>query len=166
MLNLRAFVVACVTVAAAPAGFAGQAAPTPEPAPPSGSPGIFKSNAELMAVLQAAAQPPSGMTTSAVALTDQYRINIVRRAKGAGAIAHAGNTEVHYIIDGAATFITGGTIVPAAAAGGAAVIRDGVARHVAKGDIVVIPENSAHWYKDVETAITYLEVRWVAPARR
>jgi mannose-6-phosphate isomerase-like protein (cupin superfamily) len=137
----------------------------PAPAPPPGSAAIFKAGAELMALLKAAPVPASGMTTAPIALTDQYRINIVHRAKSAGAIAHAVNSEVHYIIDGAATFVSGGTIVPAAVSGAAAEIRNGVARHVAKGDVVVIPENSAHWYKDVEGEITYLEVRFVAPAK-
>jgi quercetin dioxygenase-like cupin family protein len=34
---------------------------------------------------------------------------------------------------------------------------------VTKGDVIIVPENSAHWYKDIEGQITYLEVRWVAP---
>src|SRR5438094_10376937 len=88
----------------------GAAAPVP-PAPPPGSPGIYKTNADLMSVLKKATEASPDMSTSAVANTDQYRINIVRRGKGAGAIAHAGNTELHYIVDGAATLVTGGTIL-------------------------------------------------------
>ena len=140
---------------------------TPAPAvraPPPGSAGIYKTAAELRAVLDKATAATPDMSASAVSITDQYRINIVRRGKGAGAIAHAGNTEVHYIVDGAGTFVTGGTIVRPAA-GTVAEIKDGVSRHVAKGDVVVIPENSPHWYKDVDASITYLEVRFVAPPK-
>ena len=137
----------------------------PAPAPPPGSPGIYKTAAELKAVLDKATAATPTMSASAVAITDQYRINVVRRGKGAGAIAHAGNTEVHYIVDGAGTFVTGGTIVRPAAAGAVAGIQGGVSRHVAAGDVVVIPENSPHWYKDVDGAITYLEVRFVAPPK-
>ena len=146
------------------AGQRGEAAPV-APAPQPGAAGIYKSHDELMAVLAAATRANADMSTSAIALTDQYRLNIVRRGKGAGAIAHAGNTEVHYIIDGAATFVTGGTIARPAAQGAVAAIEGGVSRHVAKGDVVVIPENSPHWYKDVDGSITYLEVRFLAPAR-
>jgi len=155
-------------VAAQDAGRQGRGVRTPEPsvpAPPAGSPGIYKTNADLMAVLTKAADATPAMSTSAVANTDQYRINIVRRGKGAGAIAHAGNTEVHYIVDGAATFVTGGTIVRPTGTGAVAEIQGGESRRVAKGDVVVIPENSPHWYKDVEGAVTYLEVRFVAPTR-
>ena len=145
-------------------GAARSAAPT-MPTPPPGSPGIYKTNADLMAVLKKATEASPDMSTSAVANTDQYRINIVRRGKGAGAIAHAGNTELHYIVDGAATFVTGGTIVRPAAADAVAEIQGGQSKRVAKGDVIVIPENSPHWYRDVEGSITYLEVRFVAPSK-
>ena len=37
---------------------------------------------------------------------------------------------------------------------------NGVIRHVAKGDVVVIPAGTPHWYKDVDGSVTYLEVRF------
>jgi mannose-6-phosphate isomerase-like protein (cupin superfamily) len=107
--------------------------------------------------------PTGEMTTSAVSNTDQYRVNVVHRVKPAGALAHAGNTELHYIISGAGTLVTGGTIVQSAGGSAAqATIENGVTRRVTKGDVVIVPENSPHWYKDVEGEITYLEVRWLA----
>ena len=156
-----------LTLALVAVAIAGATAQTPAapPAPPPGSPGIFKADAELMAALRKATEAAPAMSTSAVANTDQYRINIVRRGKSAGAIAHPGNTEVHYIIEGSATFVTGGTVVRPTATGAVATIQDGVSRHVSKGDVVVIPANSAHWYKDVDAPITYLEVRFVAPVK-
>jgi quercetin dioxygenase-like cupin family protein len=35
-----------------------------------------------------------------------------------------------------------------------------------KEDVIVIPPDTPHWYKDVEGTITYLEVRFVAPAKK
>jgi hypothetical protein len=55
----------------------------------------------------------------------------VRRVKPAGALAHPGNTELHYITEGAGTLVTGGTIVRPA--GGGATIENGVTRRVMKG---------------------------------
>jgi len=119
-----------------------------------------------MDVLKKNMSPTGEMTTSAVSNTDQYRINVVHRSKPAGAIAHAGNTELHYIIDGSATVVTGGTIKrPATGSNELASIEGGVTKHVTKGDVVIIPENSAHWYKEIEGQITYLEVRWLAPKK-
>lgn len=147
--------------AASPFTQAPQTPPAP-PAPAPGSPATFKSAEALAAALKIATATEGGMTTSAVSNTDQYRVNIVHRAKPAGAIAHAGNTELHYIIDGSGTLVTGGTIVRGATAG-AATITNGVTQHVAKGDVVIVPANSPHWYSQIDGPITYLEVRWLAP---
>ena len=154
----------------APAQGRGAAAAQQEAAPPApapGTPGTFKSNAELMDVLKKnLSTSQGGMTTSAVSNTDQYRINIVHRDRAAGAIAHPGNTELHYIIEGSGTVVTGGTIQRAAAGGaGNATIQNGVERRITKGDIVIIPPNTPHWYKAVDGTITYLEVRFLAPTK-
>jgi mannose-6-phosphate isomerase-like protein (cupin superfamily) len=139
-----------------------QSAPPPLPAPPPGSPATYKSAEALAAALKNAKPTAGGMTTSGVSNTDQYRINIVHRARDAGAIAHAGNTELHYIIEGSATVITGGKIVPGGN-GKPATIADGVTQRVTKGDVIIVPAGSPHWYSQVDGEITYLEVRWLAP---
>ena len=94
----------------------------PPAAPGPGSPAIYKPVEELLAALQKA-DDRGGMTSGAVSNTDQYRINLVRRVKPGAALAHAGNTELHYITEGAGTLITGGAI--AKAAGGSATIENG-----------------------------------------
>jgi mannose-6-phosphate isomerase-like protein (cupin superfamily) len=160
---MKALRVAAVAIAIAVGATAfGQAQAPAPPAPAPGSPGTFRSAAELSDVLRKATPTPAGMSTSPVSNTDQYRINIVHRATPAGAIAHPGNTELHYIVEGSGTIVTGGVI---RGQGVAATIEGGEVRRVAKGDVVVIPANSAHWYSAVDGAITYLEVRWPAPAK-
>ena len=131
----------------------------PQQAPPAGAPALYKSSAELVAALKDGA---GGAQTSAVSNTDQFPINIVRRTRGATPLAHAGNTEVHHIIDGAATVVTGGTVVRSS---NGAVVEGGVSRHVTKGDVILVPADTPHWYKDVEGSVTYLEVRFVVPAK-
>src|SRR5262245_43175590 len=84
----------------------------PPPAPAPGSPAIFKSAADLAAVLAKATANAGGMSSSNVTTTDQYRVSLVKRDKAAGALAHPGNTELLYIVEGAGTVITGGTLVP------------------------------------------------------
>ena len=69
--------------------------------------------------------------------------------------------EVHHIIDGAGTLVTGGTIVRKDnAPAGRATIDGGVSRRVTKGDVILVPAGAPHWYKDLEGTITYLEVRF------
>ena len=149
---------------AAMAAAQGNAAPPP-PAPAPGSPAIYKSAADLAAVLKKATVSAGGTSSSSVAATDQYRVAIVHRDKAAGALAHPGNTELFYIVEGAGTVITGGTLVPAAN-GKPASITNGVSQRVGVGDVVIIPAGSPHWFSVVDSPVTYLEVRWVAPSLR
>jgi hypothetical protein len=132
-------------------------------APSTAAPATYATESGLKGALKSASGDATDMQTSAVKNTDQYRINMVHRSKPAGAIAHAVGTEVHHITEGAGTLVTGGTIVKGAA-GGAASIQGGVSRRVTKGDVILIPENTPHWYKEIEGSITYLEVRFNVPA--
>lgn len=133
--------------------------------PAASLPATFKNASELAAALQRSIARGGDQATSPIANESHYRVNIVHREKPGPAMAHATGpakgTEVHYIIEGAATVVTGGTLVRAAdAKPGAATIDNGVTRHVTKGDVVVIPAGTPHWYKDVEGSVTYLEVRF------
>ena len=140
------------------------AAPAMTPAPSPGSAGIYKSDAELTVALKKAIAAADGnQSSSPIANTDQYRINIVHREKAAGALAHEGNTELHYIIEGTGIIVTGGTIVRGTGGINGATIQGGETHAVKKGDVILVPAGSAHWYKEVTTPITYLEVRFVAP---
>jgi mannose-6-phosphate isomerase-like protein (cupin superfamily) len=128
---------------------------------PAPAPSTYLSNAEVLATLKEAAKTAPDMHTAPVKNTDHYRINVVQRTKPQGAIAHPGFMEVHHIIEGAGTLVTGGTIVRAAgAAAGSATIDGGVIRRVAKGDVILVPAGAPHWYKDLEGTLTYLEVRF------
>ena len=155
--------VPCFAQPPAPARPAAQAE-QPAPAPAPGSAGIFKANTDLQTVLKAAMAKTNDMATSPIALTDQYRVNIVHRPKANGAIAHPGNTELHYIIAGTGAVTTGGKIVRKPGAPAAEATIDGGETHDVKpGDVIIVPAGSAHMYSKVNGEITYLEVRFVAP---
>jgi len=145
-----------ITLAAllfAPAVHAQTAAPAPA---------TTMTQAEVLAQLQKAAAASPEMMVARMVNTEAYRVNVVKRTVPQGAIAHDVGTEVHYIIEGAATLVTGGTIVRPAADGAAAraTIRDGVARQVHPGDIVLVPVGTPHWYSAITQPLTYLEVRF------
>ena len=132
------------------------------------APSTYKAAADLMATVAKNAAKNSDQATAPIVNEDHYRINVVRRGTPGVAMAHATGpakgTEVHYIIDGAATVVTGGTLVrPAGGSkkgGGNATIQGGETRRVSKGDVIVIPAGTNHWYKEVEGSVTYLEVRF------
>jgi len=118
---------------------------------------VYKTQTELAAALTASAGN-ADMLTAAVSIEGRHRVNLVRRTKGAGAVAHEGAMELHHIVSGSGTLVTGGTIVRLA--GGVASIQNGVTRQVGPGDVVLVQPGEPHWYKDLTGPITYLEVRW------
>jgi mannose-6-phosphate isomerase-like protein (cupin superfamily) len=118
---------------------------------------IYKTQSELAAALTASAGN-ADMLTAAVSVEGRHRVNLVRRTKGAGAVAHEGALELHHIVSGSGTLVTGGTIVRPA--GGVASIQNGVTRQVSPGDVVLVQPGEPHWYTNLNGPITYLEVRW------
>jgi mannose-6-phosphate isomerase-like protein (cupin superfamily) len=167
---MKAAVAAVGLTAALTAAASGQqSAPEAPSAPaPRGTTATFVSAADLDAALKKTTAANPAMSTARIDSHDQYRINIVRRGRPAGAIAHAVGTELHYIVEGSGTIVTGGTLVrPAADApqGTQASIEGGVTRKVVKGDAILIPENTPHWYSEIDGAIAYLEVRFSVPTK-
>ena len=141
---------------------AGQSAATPAPAAPApGTAGIFRANSDLQAAMARSIATGGAMASASITVTDEYRGSLVRRTEPNGAIAHPGNTEMHYIIEGSGTVVTGGTVVRRD--GAPARIEGGEAHRVVPGDIIIIPAGSAHMYSEIIEPITYLEFRVVAP---
>jgi mannose-6-phosphate isomerase-like protein (cupin superfamily) len=137
---------------------AASSSPAQTPVPPA----LFVPDAQIASVLQQALQERPGMGVSTITTTEQYRINLITRTEPAGAIVHVPGTELHYILEGAGTLVTGGIVVrPQAGAPGT--IEGGVAQRVRKGDAILIPEGTPHQYTAVEGAVTYLEVRFNVP---
>lgn len=126
------------------------------------APALFVPATQIATVLQRALGERPGMGVSTITTTDQYRINLITRTEPAGAIVHVPGTELHYIMEGAGTLVTGGVVVrPQAGAPGN--IEGGAAQRVQKGDAILIPEGTPHQYTAVEGAVTYLEVRFNVP---
>jgi mannose-6-phosphate isomerase-like protein (cupin superfamily) len=87
------------------------------------------------------------------------------RDKAGQVEVHDKETDVIYVVDGAATFVTGGTMI-----GGKVTkpeqhigtdIQGGQTHHLTKGDVVVVPAGTAHWFKEVPRSISYYVVKVV-----
>jgi quercetin dioxygenase-like cupin family protein len=92
-----------------------------------------------------------------------YRVAVFHRDKGGEVEIHKKDTDVFYIVEGTATFVTGGTVT-----GGketapdeirVATMDGGVERKLGKGDVIIVPVNVTHWFKDVQQPITYFGVK-------
>ncbi len=133
---------------------------------PVGKPAVFRSAADWQKTLVergSAANAPS-MFAAGIDRGDKYQANIVARTKPQGGGAHDVGSEVHLVLEGGATFVTGGKAIRSTAGTpGGGTIEGGDARHVGVGDITVVPVGTPHWYKEVEGNLRYLEVRFDAP---
>ena len=97
-----------------------------------------------------------------------YKVHASRREGPGGVEVHARDTDIFYILEGTATLITGGRAVDAKASGPDEMrgtrIEGGTARPLAKGDIVIVPNGVAHWFRDVTGPFLYYTVKVTGPA--
>jgi uncharacterized protein GlcG (DUF336 family)/mannose-6-phosphate isomerase-like protein (cupin superfamily) len=92
-----------------------------------------------------------------------YKIHASRR-EGPGQVeVHRKDTDIVYVLSGSATFVTGGAMVdgkdidPDEVRG--AFIQGGDTRRLVKGDVIVIPSGTPHWFKEVSGPMTYYVVK-------
>jgi len=92
-----------------------------------------------------------------------YMVHASRREAPGQAEVHTKETDVIYVLDGSAVLVTGGTVVDGAATApdeirGAA-IEGGETRRLAKGDVVIVPKGTPHWFKEVPGPVLYYVVK-------
>ena len=89
------------------------------------------------------------------------------RDKAGQVEVHDKETDVIYVIDGDATFVTGGTMV-----GGKVTkagqslgtdIEGGDTHHLSMGDVIVVPAGVPHWFKEVPHSVSYYVVKVLKP---
>lgn len=74
-------------------------------------------------------------------------------------------TEIYYILDGNATLVTGGTLPdphplrPGSTTFQSTRIEGGTSRHVSRGDVIIIPGRTPHWFSSQDGDLRYLIFR-------
>ena len=97
--------------------------------------------------------------------TPDYIVSGSHRS-GAGQIEiHEKETDVIYVVEGEATFVTGGTVLgrKATKAGQftGSGLEGGEPHRLSKGDVIVVPAGTPHWFKEVPSSISYYVVKVV-----
>ena len=97
-------------------------------------------------------------------IINDHGLIVIAQRRGAGEVeVHEKTNHVFIIVEGEATFVTGGTLVGAknTAPGQirAASVEGGQTYHLTKGDVITIPAKTPHWFKEVPTkTIAYYAV--------
>ena len=90
-------------------------------------------------------------------------IHASRREKPGMAEVHVKDADLIYVMEGGATFVTGGsvvdgkTIAPDEIRG--ASIKDGQTRHLAKGDVIIVPKGTPHQFAETTSPFLYYVVK-------
>lgn len=92
-----------------------------------------------------------------------YMVHASRREKAGMAEVHDEDTDVIYVLDGTAVFVTGGKVVDgkyiAQGEMRGAGIEGGETRTLKKGDVVTVPNGVPHWFKEVNGVFLYYVVK-------
>ena len=103
----------------------------------------------------------------ALAKGDDFTVSGARRAGPGQVEVHEKETDIFYIIDGEATFVTGGKMIGGkmtkAAQWLGTDIEGGETHHLTKGDVITIPAGTPHWFKEVPKSINYHMVKVLKP---
>jgi glc operon protein GlcG len=95
--------------------------------------------------------------------TAGYKIHASRREAQGQAEVHAVDTDIIYVLDGSVTFVTGGAIVDPRVVGPDEVrgsrIEGGTLHALNKGDVIVVPAGTPHWFYQVDETFLYYVVK-------
>lgn len=94
---------------------------------------------------------------------ENYMVHASRREKAGMSEVHELDTDIIYVLDGTATFVTGGKSVDpkmvAANEFRGSMIDGGEIHELKKGDVVIVPKGTPHWFKKVDGTFLYYVVK-------
>jgi uncharacterized protein GlcG (DUF336 family) len=92
-----------------------------------------------------------------------YKVHASHR-DGPGVVeVHTKDTDIIYMLEGTALFVTGGTVIEGKNIEAEEIrgkdLQGGETRTIAKGDVIVVPHGTPHWFKEVNGPINYYVVK-------
>ena len=117
---------------------------------------------ELQAKAKAARKEGQALVTERILSLAPYNANLEYRPAVGPAAIHETEAEMFYVIDGSATLVTGGKLVKEARTNADNLtgtgIEGGTPQKVAKGDFIIVPEKTAHWFSEINGSITLMSI--------
>ncbi len=109
-------------------------------------------------------QVNAAFAKGAVLVNDgNYMVHASRRDAGGEVEVHARDADIIYMLEGTTTFVSGGEVI-----GGRTIapdeirgvdVRDGETRTLTKGDVIIVPKGTPHWFKEVSGPVLYYVVK-------
>jgi uncharacterized protein GlcG (DUF336 family)/quercetin dioxygenase-like cupin family protein len=94
---------------------------------------------------------------------ERYMVHASRRERQGQAEIHDADADIVYVLEGTATLVTGGKAVRAKETAPGELrgdsIEGGETRQLVRGDVVVIPAGTPHWFKETTNPFLYYVVK-------
>ena len=125
---------------------------------------VYSSSSDVAAMI---AKAKAGRKENQPIVTDRilqlapYSANLEYRASVGPAAVHEKEAEMFYVIDGSATLTTGGKLTAETRNGDnlqGTGIEGGMSRTISKGDFVVVPENTPHWFSKIDGTLVLMSL--------
>ncbi|HEY3827128.1 MAG TPA: hypothetical protein VGL82_21385 [Bryobacteraceae bacterium] len=136
---------------------------------PDGPPHLYSSSADIQSLIakaRAARTNNQPTVTENILRLPGYQASLEYRASVGPAAIHDKEAEFFYVIDGSATMITGGKLTEEKRNGDNLTgtgIEGGTPRSVAKGDFIVVPEKTAHWFSKIDQTLVLMSLHVPGP---
>jgi mannose-6-phosphate isomerase-like protein (cupin superfamily) len=109
-------------------------------------------------------QVSTAFSKGAVLLNNgSYQVHASRREAAGQVEVHVNETDIIYMLEGTTTFVTGGTVVGGKTTAPGEVrgtdVQGGEARRLGKGDVIIVPKGTPHWFKEVSGTVLYYVVK-------
>lgn len=94
---------------------------------------------------------------------ENYKVHASRREAPGQVEVHTKDTDIIHVLSGTAIFVTGGTMVggkdtaPEEIRGTS--VEGGETRTIQPGDVIIVPNGTPHWFKEVPAPMTYYVVK-------
>ena len=135
------------------------------PAPPAGASRTMVSAADVAALIAKAKvdrKENQALLAQSMIRLAPYNVSLEYRAAVATAAVHETEAELFYVIDGSAMLVTGGRLKNESRTNDTNLsgsgIEGGVSRHVAKGDFIMVPEGTPHWFSSIDGTIVLMSL--------
>jgi hypothetical protein len=141
-----------------------------QPAPPPLK--LFTAGADIPALIakaKANQKSPAINSAEPLLVLPPYRVQLEYRTGLTPSTVHHGEAEMIYVIQGNATFMTGGTLIgmrpgaPGSTTDSGTGISGGTPHKLAVGDYVMLPPDTAHQFQDVQGEFVIMSVHLPVP---
>jgi mannose-6-phosphate isomerase-like protein (cupin superfamily) len=126
---------------------------------------LFAASSDIQAMIakaKAERKPDQANFIQPIVSLPPYTMNLEYRALVGPAAVHEKEPEVFYVVDGAGTLVTGGKLTEERRTNAENLTGTGIAggesRRVAKGDVIVVPENTPHWFSKVDGTLVLMSL--------